>query len=110
MSAPAAKKSPQVSGLLTSLAARYHNGALATGGVRPTRQSTYATSTRAGKKQARATTLAGIAEALACIQILADDAPFVEQGDWLDVLRTAEIDRRLKEYQTLSNTLDTYTS
>jgi len=54
--------------------------------------------------------LAGIAEALACIQILADDAPFVEQGDWLDVLRTAEIDRRLKEYQTLSNTLDTCTS
>lgn len=109
MSAPAAKTSQQVSGLLTSLAARRH-GAPATGGVRPTRQSTYSTSTRAGKKQARATTLAGIEEALACIKILADDAPFVEQGDWLDVLRTAEIRRRLKEYQTLSDTLDKYAS
>ncbi len=108
MSAPAAKTSQQVSGLLTSLAAR--RGEPETGGVRPTRQSTYSTSTRAGKKQARATTLAGIAEALACIKILDDDAPFVEQGDWLDVLRTAEIRRRLKEYQTLSNTLDKYAS
>ena len=107
MSAPAANPPQQVSGLLTSLAARCR-GAPATGGVRPTRQSTYSTSTRAGKKQARATTLAGIAEALVCIKTLDDDAPFVGQGDWLDVLRTAEIRRRLKEYQTLSDTLDTY--
>ena len=107
MSAPAANPPQQVSGLLTSLAARCR-GAPATGGVRPTRQSTYSTSTRAGKKQARATTLAGMAEALVCIKTLDDDAPFVGQGDWLDVLRTAEIRRRLKEYQTLSDTLDTY--